>query len=378
MGRWTWCAVLALAALLPTSGRAVAGDPTAFSLLTEAKGLQPETGLNGVVRLQLDGTDAVDMSKLQLSLGDSALGVAPEWRSDGRVAVFSLQRTKENRALWVKLLGAPFDHERILPVAIHLDYAGKPLAFRYDPDASGDFLQAPLPRIGLVTYNSGCMALGLIAAVIVAAIILMGCWKTTMMRDGPIPQMLKEDRPYSLGRFQMAVWFCLVFASFIFILVTTSDFGSITAQTFVLLGISGATALGSIAIEQSKDSPSGKAEQALSDMGLKTREDVEALQKIPDADRTGQQKQLWAVYEATIKDFRTGGILNDLVTDVNGPTIHRWQILIWTLTLGVIYLWWTYAHLETPTFDNNLLVLMGISGGIYLGFKIPERQSSPT
>src|SRR5262249_29999815 len=132
----------------------------------------------------------------------------------------------------------------------------------------------------------------------------------------------------------------------------------------------------------------------LTSMGLKTLSDVEKLydavivQKnganpatsvIQDASVPGVTtptlQQLWDAYQAQIANFKTTGFLKDLVTDVNGPTIHRWQILIWTLVLGGVYLWRVYANLEAPTLGTSLLALMGISGGVYLGFKIPERQN---
>jgi hypothetical protein len=34
-----------------------------------------------------------------------------------------------------------------------------------------------------------------------------------------------------------------------------------------------------------------------------------------------------------------------------------------------------YIHLDMPDFDNQLLALMGISNGTYLGFKLPEKQA---
>jgi hypothetical protein len=85
--------------------------------------------------------------------------------------------------------------------------------------------------------------------------------------------------------------------------------------------------------------------------------------------------QIWTEYNKQIAGFRSEGLLRDLVNDVNGPTIHRWQILIWAAVLAAIYVAEVYANLETPTFGTNLLTLMGISGGMYLGFKIPEKQS---
>ena len=79
-------------------------------------------------------------------------------------------------------------------------------------------------------------------------------------------------------------------------------------------------------------------------------------------------------YTATIYPLKTKGFLADLVTDVSGPTVARWQILIWTLVLGGIYVGKAYANLKLPEFGPTLLALMGISSGIYLGFKVPENH----
>src|SRR5262249_53411645 len=153
-----------------------------------------------------------------------------------------------------------------------------------------------------------------------------------------------EHRPYSLGRFQMATWFCLILTSFLFIFVVTWDLNSITAESFILMGISGATALAAVAIDQSKDGPSGQAQKALDAMGLKTRAEVDKLYekdvkltdkastKIPGANVPGKPDptigELRTEYENQTRDFRSMNVLKDLVNDVNGPTIHRWQILI--------------------------------------------------
>jgi hypothetical protein len=43
--------------------------------------------------------------------------------------------------------------------------------------------------------------------------------------------------------------------------------------------------------------------------------------------------------------------------------------------LGVIYVIRVNSDLQVPSLGTNLLLLMGISGGVYLGFKLPEQQS---
>ena len=66
---------------------------------------------------------------------------------------------------------------------------------------------------------------------------------------------------------------------------------------------------------------------------------------------------------------------DDLLTDVNGITLRRYQTLVWTIALGIIFLYSGCETLAAPDFDANLLTLRGISSATYLGFKFPEQQS---
>jgi hypothetical protein len=69
------------------------------------------------------------------------------------------------------------------------------------------------------------------------------------------------------------------------------------------------------------------------------------------------------------------GFWNDLLSDENGVSFHRFQIIVWTLVLTVIFVYRVMVHLTMPDFDAQLLGLMGISSGTYLGFKFPEKQA---
>jgi hypothetical protein len=73
----------------------------------------------------------------------------------------------------------------------------------------------------------------------------------------------------------------------------------------------------------------------------------------------------------------TDGFLSDVLSDINGPTFHRLQIVVWTVVLGLIFILSVWRKLAMPEFSETLLALMGISAGTYIGFKIPERQTAP-
>jgi len=65
--------------------------------------------------------------------------------------------------------------------------------------------------------------------------------------------------------------------------------------------------------------------------------------------------------------------LQDILSDADGISFHRLQIAVWTVVLGIIF-WDLVIHiLSMPNFSAELLALMGISGGTYIGFKFPEK-----
>lgn len=54
-------------------------------------------------------------------------------------------------------------------------------------------------------------------------------------------------------------------------------------------------------------------------------------------------------------------------------SFHRFQIIVWTIVLGVVFINAVHHELAMPDFDATLLGLMGLSSGTYIGFKFPEK-----
>ena len=69
------------------------------------------------------------------------------------------------------------------------------------------------------------------------------------------------------------------------------------------------------------------------------------------------------------------GIVEDLLSDVNGISFHRLQILGWTLVFWFVFMNSIFKKLTMVDFDATQLALMGISGSTYIGFKLQEKQS---
>jgi hypothetical protein len=73
--------------------------------------------------------------------------------------------------------------------------------------------------------------------------------------------------------------------------------------------------------------------------------------------------------------YTSKNFFDDILTDVNGSSFHRLQMLVWTLVLGMLFVYSVWKRLSMPEFDTALLALQGITAGTYLGFKLPEKQT---
>jgi len=138
--------------------------------------------------------------------------------------------------------------------------------------------------------------------------------------------------PYSLARTQMAFWMVLTIAGFIFVWLSLGIYlGLITSGILVLLGINATSGLAAINLND-------------------------------DSDKTSISKSFF----------------QDILNDGDGPALHRIQAVAWTSILGLIFVWnvfWNFAFTE---FDTNLLLLVGVAQGMYLGFKWKEASAGPS
>ena len=181
-------------------------------------------------------------------------------------------------------------------------------------------IPSALPPIELKIIDPIALLLGMVA--LVAAVVALGFAASTsaVLRDGD------ATSSFSLARVQMAFWLYLITAAFLYIWLVTGNYNDVlTPQALTLLGISGTTGLMAIAA-----SPPGT----------------------PSASR---------------------GFWTDILSDGGGIALHRLQMAVWTAILGVVFLAEIYGSFRLPTFDSNLLILMGISGVTYVGFKFNEK-----
>jgi hypothetical protein len=365
-------------------------------VLTQLLPLAPDRYVLFMNGVQVKGLDPAVDGTYQSAAGTSM-----------HALVFKLQRNKDNDSFWKKLLGSA--NGMHVPVMVSLG------------EQSGDGLSARPTIVGSSVNDSsfGFEAIGLwrlvcaLGAVAVVISLVWGHARTrTTLRDNLLPQLEASQQTYSLARWQMAFWFTLVFAAFVFLFVVLWDTDTITAQALALMGISGATALAAVAVDVAKDSPADAANRGLQALGLKAYADVvKVRQEIADrqkelaglesssepassaamhakhhqSPKEERRRQLLVeiqdrdnvlrTYNDRIQPFVTQGWFKDITTDLNGTAIHRLQVVCWTMTLGVVFVIEVYQGLAMPQFSDHLLGLMGISSAGYVGFKYPEVNS---
>jgi hypothetical protein len=234
------------------------------------------------------------------------------------------------------------------------------------------------------------LAVAIVPVVIAVGAVWLGGRRSALVKDNLLPQIAPAQQPYSLGRWQMAFWFTLIFVAFIGIYIFNGNYHTITPQALWLMGISATTGISAIAVDIIKDTPVDAANRGLKALGLQTYADVERTRqeiasreqqlKANPAPNVAQQigleirdrQLLLTAYENAIAPFVSDGWYKDLTTDSNGAALHRVQTLAWTLALGVIFVIGVIANRQMPQFDSSLLLVLGISSAGYVGFKYPE------
>ncbi len=202
-------------------------------------------------------------------------------------------------------------------------------------------------------------------------LFLMG-WKTDLLRDDGacLPE---GNKPFSLARTQMAFWLFITIAAYLFIFMVTGDTDTVTESVLGLIGISAATGFAAVMVDAAKNTGAR----------LK-RDEFTRISKTLNASNNRTPEEQAKLEEANeeiarlnelLQPSASRGFLWDLVSDGGGISFHRFQIAAWTLIVGIIFVHSVYHSLAMPEISATMLGLMGISGGTYIGFKVPEKTN---
>ena len=209
-----------------------------------------------------------------------------------------------------------------------------------------------------------------------------------------VPDYAKPVKvPYSLAYCQMAFWFTIVIVFYLSLFLVLNELPALTPSVLILIGISSGTAIGARLLNSNNQNiPIETMNNLNAEFKMITDRitEIDNMEKqipqpinISALIKEKENKQIRLNEISIIKSQSTftfnhkesKGFIMDLLTDSDGTiAFNRFQIVIWTIVLGGIFIYNTWKDLAMPEFDNTLLGLMGISSGTYLGFKIPEQK----
>ena len=151
---------------------------------------------------------------------------------------------------------------------------------------------------------------------------------------------------FSLAKVQLALWFFVIFGAFIIIWLSTGNYDTINSSIVAVLGISAGTALGDSYIKSRLES---RHRTPLRDGPPEKKELIESTPSLAthDPDAHPLPKHL----------------IRDLVSDSDGYSIYRFQIIAWTVILIAIFISSVYYNLTMPEFRPDLLYLLGLHFG---------------
>ena len=347
---------------------------------SECKNLPPTACRRQPIVLFFDGRPIKDM-------------VPESVNGSGETLRFHLQRTPNSVESWADLLGFGLSEGwySTRPVTLSVGLENED-AVPTDINGARAFNLIRVRQIRLFVWSI------LVAIAFVTFLVLIR--SSDVLRDPDPVLKIGERRPYSLSRCQAAWWFFLSLISFVFIWLVTGQY-DLSPSVLVLLGIGFGTLVGGAMVDQNKrpDSNDGElSDPALQDL-LRRKSELERQIVSGKPKRTPlrswKRQQLDArgfydykirAYDKLIDEIRarfptaispgSSTFLKDILTDANGVSFHRFQMLVWTVVLGIMFVTAVTSRLSMPQFSATLLSLMGISAGTFIAFKIPEQQNS--
>lgn len=374
--------------------------------LQKEKKLPEEHEINDLV-LYLDGRQQTGVAptyshKTPYQYTEKGIDGSPSVEYTITTVYFPLVRNDTSKPTWLHLLSQPVLHRRVV-VSIGFSN-GAELRSDLRPDAKGK--QGTDQQFFLTVIPEFRTAFGLI--VILGALIafLALARYTHIIRDAAAPRRPDGQRPYSLARGQMAFWFFLVIASYFFLWIVTGDMDTLNTSVMALIGISAGTALGSAFVDAAKPVSVGSPGNQpivdvtrphlevlaeLTQLRAETQKELEVLQKArtlitpSDKQALDDNEQQQNEVRERLANYRWQsayfawptwkGVMYDLLAENNLISFHRFQIFVWTLILGIMFVANVYNELAMPEFSATLLGLLGISAGTYVGFKLPESKT---
>jgi len=324
---------------------------------------------------------------------------------------YRLRKTDENRDAWLDILRGNFVFDR--PTVISVGF-NKVIGDRKDIVRSAINLQdaKEWQHFEIRVAPLWKLVLSCVIIVLLIGVCLALARNSDLLRDITAPLNPGGRHPFSLALCQMAFWLFLLSSGFLFLWVVTGEYDTITGSELTLLGISSVTGLSAFVINQFSPPIQGTAltsqelqvrdpnkiaqlrtavetklqsarerlDAARTELRASTNDTRPALQNAVKSAESEVEELERKVTELQEREryFRPGGPVRqfflDLLRERCNVDFHRFQLITWTVILGLVFVFGVFKQLAMPKFDAALLILMGISNGTYLGFKRPAAE----
>ncbi|WPV00547.1 hypothetical protein SNE26_02050 [Mucilaginibacter sp. cycad4] len=290
--------------------------PDSILNIYNLSGRKDSARLNEIIAIRLKTTLPIDSFKT-LYVDDIKVGETAFWSSNDyeKIVYFKIDESVQNLAVQF-LASKSLDKARI-PVYFSVGY-------------SGGYITKGLIKTQLEVKQKISRVWVWVMAVIMAGFLAMGL-KNNILKDD-------SNLYYSLSRTQLLYWTVIFCVTYLYICNETGALPDIPGSLLAILGISAATMATGKVIEN--------------DQKTKTEIDPKA---------------------------HSEGFFHDILSDRSSINIQRLQNVLFNILFGLIFIQKTISSNLLPDFDNNILLMMGISAGTYAGLKATEpTKDQPT
>lgn len=165
-------------------------------------------------------------------------------------------------------------------------------------------------------------------------VIFLGLYlamKTEILKD----HSTSDDKPYSFSRSQLLWWTLIILCCFSIYYGIKGSIGTLNKSSLILLGISLGTTT-----------------------AAKIIDNTEISNNIPRHQNRHDRN----------------GFFYNILSDENGISIHRFQVFVFNIIFGFMFIMNFASEISFTEFGNWELSIMGISSASYVGLKMNENQ----
>jgi len=233
--------------------------------------------------------------------------------SDNGTVIFWLDTTSLSLKMLRERLVSQWDKDVVCSVSVCLN---------------GKVLNTSVKNFKIYFITPRLFLHGLLLFLVIVILIYVLATQTNIMRVG------EGGSPFSLAQVQLTFWNIMVSFSVLYIWILTGNLPELPGSVLALLGISAATTAGSkfVSINIKGGQPS-----------------------TPPPSK---------------------GFLIDILSDDYSTNIQRFQMVVWTLVLGIIFFLRVLIKRQVFDFDDSYLILTGISSGAYVLLKYSENKTT--